>query len=172
MPEPTDFTAARTEQVLEIISEFSDAFALARTRWARLAEETHPDLRGAGIMVLQVVVRKGPVTVTGLSQLLDMDKAMVSRQVSKLRTLGFINTESAPEDGRVTLLTATEQALTTIEGLRARAAEDYHRRFAEWDDEALEQLRAGLHRYNAFTPERTSGPAVRCAKEHGGGATT
>lgn len=170
MPDPFELTPERSAQISHIISEFSEVFAFVRTRWARFAEETHPDLRGSGIMVLQIVVRKGPVTVTGLSQLLDMDKAMVSRQVTKLRELGLVDTAPAPEDRRVTLITGTDQARTTIEELRARAAHDYHLRFADWDDAALEELGANLHRFNSYSVEQPSGPAVRCARGHGGGA--
>lgn len=169
MTSAEEFSPARETQILDIIAEFSDAFALARRRWARLAEETHPDLRGAAVLVLQVIARKGPVTATGISHQLDMDKATVSRLVSQLRELGFVETEAAAEDRRVTLLTATASGITTIESMRGRAAEDYHARFEAWDEAALEQLRAGLHRYNAFVPETADGPAKRCAQEHGGG---
>ncbi|MHA3685243.1 MarR family winged helix-turn-helix transcriptional regulator [Leucobacter sp. HY1908] len=165
-----DLTPERSEQISQIIAEFSEVFAFVRTRWARFAEETHPDLRGSGIMVLQVVLRKGPVTVTGLSQLLDIDKAMVSRQISKLRDLGLVASEPAAEDRRVTLITATDKARETIEKLRARAAHDYHLRFAQWDDAALMELGESLHRFNSYSPEHADGPAVRCARGHGGGA--
>ena len=165
-----ELTPERSEQISQIIAEFSEVFAFVRTRWARFAEETHPDLRGTGIMVLQVVLRKGPVTVTGLSQLLHIDKAMVSRQISKLRDLELVATQPAAEDRRVTLITATDKARAIIEKLRARAAHDYHLRFAQWDDAALMELGASLHRFNAYSPEdHTDGPAVRCAREHGGG---
>lgn len=160
----------RSAQISHIISEFSEVFAFVRARWARFAEETHPDLRGSGIMVLQIVLRKGPVTVTGLSQLLDMDKAMVSRQVSKLRELGFVESAPAAEDRRVTLITATDKAHQTIEELRARAAHEYHMRFAEWDSASLEELGASLHRFNSYSPEHAESPAMRCARGHGGGA--
>lgn len=170
MPDQFELTPERSEQIAHIIAEFSEVFAFVRTRWARFAEETHPDLRGTGILVLQIVLRKGPVTVTGLSQLLGMDKAMVSRQITKLRELGFVESAPAPEDRRVTLITATDKARETIEALRARAAHDYQLRFAEWDDNALEALGESLHRFNSYAPEQAAGPAVRCAQGHGGGA--
>ena len=172
MPDQFALTPERSEQISQIIAEFSEVFAFVRTRWARFAEETHPDLRGSGIIVLQIVLRKGPVTVTGLSQLLGMDKAMVSRQVSKLRELGFVESAPAAEDRRVTLITATDKARSVIDQLRARAAHDYHLRFADWDDAELDDLGASLHRFNSSAPEQAAGPAVRCARDHGGGAET
>ena len=45
----------REEVISEIISEFSQSFAAARTRWTRFAEEVHPELRGPGMMILQTI---------------------------------------------------------------------------------------------------------------------
>nr|WP_279543872.1 MarR family transcriptional regulator [Leucobacter ruminantium] len=119
---------------------------------------------------MQLVLKKGPVTATGLSQMLDMDKALVSRQVAKLRELGFVETEPAPEDRRVVLLTATPMADELIEQLRERWAHLYHERFGDWSVEDLAQLRAGLHRFNSSAHDvRVEGPAGRCARDHGGG---
>ena len=53
----------REEVISEIISEFSQSFAAARTRWTRFAEEVHPELRGPGMMILQTILRRGPVTL-------------------------------------------------------------------------------------------------------------
>ncbi|MBL3687831.1 MarR family transcriptional regulator [Leucobacter zeae] len=153
--------------VAEIIAEFSEIFAFARTKWARYAEEVHPDLRGVGMMVLQLVLRKGPVTATGISQLLDMDKAMVSRQISKLRELGLVAAEPAAEDRRVILLTGSERAEEMLDGIRRQWAHAYHERFDGWSPADLETLRAGLHRFNASAESgRPDGPARRCAREH------
>lgn len=162
----------RGAEIAGIISEFSEIFASARTRWVRYAEEVHPELNGGGIMVLQTVLRKGPVTATGLSQMLGMDKAMVSRHISKLRDLELIEAEAAPEDRRVILLTVSERAQELMERIREQWAHSYHERFEGWSVESLEELRAGLHRFNASAEDahRAEGPAMRCARDHGSGA--
>lgn len=153
------------DTVSEIISEFSEVFAFSRNRWTRYADGVHPELSGIGMMVLQFILRKGPLTATGLSQYLDMDKSMVSRQVSKLRELGLVDTAPAPEDGRVTLLTASEEATNIVGKIREQWASSYRERFAGWSDDELELLRKGLHRFNATADEsRPDGPAVRCAR--------
>ena len=170
---PTADDSPRGTEIAGIISEFSEIFASARTRWVRYAEEVHPDLNGGGIMVLQTVLRKGPVTATGLSQMLGMDKAMVSRHIAKLRELELVETEPAPEDRRVILLTVSERARSLMERIRERWAHSYHERFEDWSVEDLEQLREGLHRFNASTEgAHTDGPAMRCARDHGGGVST
>lgn len=157
---------ARDEVVAEIIGEFSHLFASARTRWTRYAEEIHPDLRGPGMMLLQTILRQGPITATRLGGILDMDKAMVSRQVTKLRALGLVDAREAESDRRVILLTASEEAQAALDGMHARTSNDYRKRFAEWSDEELESLHTLMHRFNASANDAEgSGPAGRCARE-------
>ncbi|MBL3699764.1 MarR family winged helix-turn-helix transcriptional regulator [Leucobacter luti] len=151
----------------DIISEFSEVIAFARSRWARYAEEVHADLRGVGLIMLQMIVRKGPLTATGIAQMLDMDKAVVSRQLAKLRELGLVETEPAAEDRRVVLLTPSARAQELLDGIRVKWAEAYHERFSGWSDAELEQLRGGLHRFNA-TAEHAAPPDLpssRCTRE-------
>lgn len=156
----------RESAIPEIIAEFSQVFAAAKSRWARYAEEVHPELRGPGMMILQTILRRGPITATGLGSMLDMDKAMVSRQVAKLRGLGLVDAKEAESDRRVTLLTASPAAQAAIEELQARTAEEYSARFAEWSDKDLAELHRLLHRFNATADElRGDGPARRCARE-------
>ncbi|QIM19839.1 MarR family transcriptional regulator [Leucobacter coleopterorum] len=146
------------ELIAEIIAEFSQVFAFARARWARYAEEVHPELKGVGIMVLQTILRKGPITATQLSQLLGMDKAVVSRQVTKLREFDLIEAEAAAEDRRVVLLTASPAAQAAIEELHAHTSHDYRQRFQGWQTNDLAALREALHRFNGAAP---AGPTAR-----------
>lgn len=157
--------------VADIISEFSEVIAFARSRWARYAEDVHSDLRGVGLIMLQVIMRKGPLTATGIAQMLDMDKAVVSRQLAKLRDLGLVEAEPAPEDRRVTLLTASSRAQELLDGIRVKWAGAYHERFRGWSDEELRDLRSGLHRFNATAEHAAPDlPSSRCARDRTGAA--
>nr|WP_209706697.1 MarR family transcriptional regulator [Leucobacter exalbidus] len=132
----------------EIIAEFSETVAFVRGRWARYAAEFHPELKKAGIAMLQVIRRNGSTTATELCQLLDMDKALVSRQITKLRELGLVDAAATPEDRRVVCLTASDQAVEFLDGIRVRWAETYRERFTDWSVEDLQQLKIGLRRFN------------------------
>ncbi|NLA64467.1 MAG: winged helix-turn-helix transcriptional regulator [Leucobacter sp.] len=150
----------------DIISEFSQVFAAARSRWARYAEDIHPDLRGPGLMSLQTIIRRGPITATGLGGILDMDKAIISRQVAKLREYGLVDARAAESDKRVTLLTASAAAQAATDLMHARTAQEHSVRFADWSDDELEQLQTMLHRFNSSADGlRGEGPARRCARE-------
>lgn len=149
----------------DIIAEFSEVVAFARTNWMRYSAEVDAELRGTSMMVLQLIKRKGPVTATGISQLLDMDKAVVSRQVAKLREMGLIEATPAPEDRRVQLLAVSAQGRELLGEIRQRWAHAYHERFTGWSNAELDALRSGLHRFNASADRlRADGPAVRCAR--------
>lgn len=161
-------SAEKSDSISQIISEFSEIFAFARSRWAGYADEVHPDLKGGGLMMLQVILRKGAVTTTGLSQMLGSDKAIVSRQITKLRELGLVAAEPSAEDRRVVMLTLTPEGSELLAKVRSRWAHTYHERFGEWSIDDLEALRAGLHRFNAGTEVALEGPAARCTRDHAG----
>lgn len=155
----------RERSIAEIIAEFSQSHAAARSRWARYAEDVHPELRGPGMIILQTILRRGPVTATGLSGMLNMDKAFISRQVAQLRALGLVETQEAEADRRVTLLTGSPEAHRAVENLQRRSAEEYHARFAEWSSEELALLQTMLHRFNTSAQDSEfDGPAKRCAR--------
>ena len=161
---------SRESRIAEIISEFSELFTFARSRWARYAESIHPELRGVALMILQLVVKKHPITATEISQLLDTDKATVSRQITRLRELGFVEATPAEDDRRVILLGPSEKARAEFVRIRSAWADSYHERFTDWDVDELEILRLGLHRFNlsaGTTP--LVGPATRCTREQPGG---
>lgn len=168
----------REEVITEIINQFSQSFATAKTRWTRFAEEIHPDLRAPGMMLLQTIIRRGPVTATDLGSLLDMDKAMVSRQITKLRGLGLVDAREAESDRRVILLTASDAAHAAMESMHSHTSADYLARFTGWSGAELEQFQSLLQRFNAATEDprgvdpHSEGPARRCAREereHGEG---
>lgn len=140
--------SARDQNITEIIAEFSELFAFARTRWARAAEDMHPELKGISLLMLQIIKRRGPVSATALGLKLDMDKAMVSRHVSQLRDLGFVDAEESPEDRRVQLLTVSGEGHALLTRLRDRSRAAYIERFEGWSADDVESLRRALHRFN------------------------
>lgn len=158
-------TSHEEEIVAGIISEFSEAFAFSRTRWTRYANEVSTEISGLTMIVLQIVFRRGPITATGIGHWLEMDKSLVSRHVAKLRDLGLVEAEESPEDRRVQVLTVSEQATGLLSGVRERWSNAYRERLADWTEDELETLRAGLHRFNASAEAApVDGPAARCSR--------
>lgn len=148
--------------ITDIIAEFTDVLAFSRTNWTRFAEEVDAEVRGLGMIVLQFISRKGPITATGISQSLDMDKSLVSRQLARLRELDLIETSESPDDRRVQVITASAKAKRVIGKIRELWANSYRERFEGWSSEELDTLQAGLHRFNASAQERE--PYSPCAR--------
>lgn len=140
--------AGEEDMVAQIITEFSQAFAVAKRRWAAYLGEELPGLTGTGMIVLQTIRKQGPATATDICHTLMMDKAFVSRQIAQLRTLGLVDAQAMENDRRVTILTPTPQALAFIERMRRRLANDFRARFSGWDSAELELLRDSLARLN------------------------
>ncbi|MEB4615385.1 MarR family winged helix-turn-helix transcriptional regulator [Leucobacter sp. M11] len=136
------------DTVVGIVAEFSEVFSFVRSRSARYARRIHPDLKNSGIFVLHTVLRNEPITATELAQRLEMDKAMISRQVTLLRSLGLVETEPDPTDRRSTLLRSTELSRSKVAELRRQMSADYQARFADWAPEDLTALRDSLRRFN------------------------
>lgn len=152
---------SREEAIPQIISEFSEVFASAKKRLTHFAEGVHPELKSVGMLLLQTIQRRGPITATELVQILDMDKASVSRQLSKLRELGFLLVEPSAEDRRVFLLSLSPEAVSSMEALRAETSRSYEERFKSWSDADILQLRALLKRYNAGREHELASEAHR-----------
>lgn len=138
----------REQGISDVVTEVSELIAFARSRWARAAEEVHPELRGITLMLLHLITKHGPVSAKTLGCKLDMDKALVSRHVSHLRDLGFVEAEESAEDRRVQLLTVSDEGRQLLKQFRERSQESYVERFDNWSLEEIELLRRGLHRFN------------------------
>lgn len=136
------------QTITEIISELSEVFAFGRTRWQKFAAEVEPELTGADFILLSSINRTQPVSAKQLTCTLAMDKAAVSRSLSKLRDMGLVSTEASADDGRVQLLSVTPKADAQLRAIREKWAHSYHERFADWDGPSLESLRDNLRRFN------------------------
>ncbi|MGK0715106.1 MarR family winged helix-turn-helix transcriptional regulator [Leucobacter sp. W1153] len=147
--EQTETDEPVAEVIRDIATEFTGLFAYARSRWDGHAQNVHPDLKGVGLMVLQRITRCGPITQAEVAQYLDMDKATVSRQVTKLRELGLVDVTPAADDKRSQLLRLSATGDDAVGQLRERMANDYAERFSGWSEGELETLRSMLHRFNS-----------------------
>lgn len=139
------------ELIGTIITEMSTTVAHSRVQWDRLMSELVPELKGMNLVVLHAVMHRGPVNATGLSARLDVDKATLSRQITKLRDVGLVRSDPSPQDGRIQMLTLTEKAQDLIAEARKKWVRVYRERFEGWSDEDLTRLRDGLHRFNSDT---------------------
>lgn len=144
-------TPDEEELIGSIVTEMSSTMARSRVQWDRLVSNLVPELKGMNLVVLHAVMHRAPVNATELSTRLDVDKATLSRQITKLREVGLVQADPSPADGRIQLLTLTEKAQDLLAEARTQWVQAYRERFDGWSDDDLARLRDGLRRFNTDT---------------------
>lgn len=122
----------------------------ARRVIADRAAQVHPDLSPASYLLMGLVRDRGQVRAADVCDAFDLDKGAVSRQVQQMAELGLVERAADPADRRATLLTLTDAGKEAMALVDARRRERLRERLDEWDDAALADFVASLHRYNAL----------------------
>jgi DNA-binding MarR family transcriptional regulator len=94
---------------------------------ARQAAAAGVEVSPPGLVLLQLLVEGGPLSLGDLSTRADMDPGATSRQVKALEADGLVERRSRPGDGRVAELVATAAG----RAVRARIAEVQDRHMAD-----------------------------------------
>jgi DNA-binding MarR family transcriptional regulator len=97
--------------------------------------------------LLVMVERLGPIGIVDLADRVGRDYTTVSRQVTKLESLGFVERRSSPTDGRVreAVITASGKALTDkIDMAREAMARTI---FADWANQDVADLTRLMRRF-------------------------
>ncbi|MHB8451436.1 MAG: MarR family winged helix-turn-helix transcriptional regulator [Mycobacteriales bacterium] len=134
---------------LEPIQEFVElivAAARSPRQRDRLARAAGVPVTGAGIAVLGLVHRHGPVTVSDLGRRLQVDQSTASRQVRPLEELGLLSRTGHPTDGRSARLALTASGHRALTKVRAAWRHDFAVALASWPPEDRRQLAALLER--------------------------
>ncbi|WP_214407145.1 MarR family winged helix-turn-helix transcriptional regulator [Pseudonocardia lacus] len=129
----------------------ADRVSTALIRLIRLIERKkaqrqsdHPDaVERATYHLLVHLVKGGPRRAVVLAEEVHSDPSTISRQVAQLVKLGYVERTADPDDGRATLLAATEEGSRVFEENRRLRNEHVAGVLAGWpepDREALADL--------------------------------
>jgi len=126
----------------------ADAARLARSlgRFARLVSRSKAgtgDSSGfdpSTVHLLSALAEKGPQRSNALAEAVLSDPSTVSRQVSHLVDVGFVERRADPGDGRASLLAITESGRATLDEHARRRQEFLARLIAHWPPEDRQQL--------------------------------
>lgn len=145
----TTMSTAR-EASLETIQRELTAFARrARATAARM----HPELSLVSYTILAHVEQQQGCRATDLAAHYLLDKSTVSRQVTALEQLGFIERRVDPADHRVQVLHLAPRGAEILTAARESRRGAFEQRLAGWEPADLEQFAAYLMRYNAAAAE-------------------
>jgi DNA-binding MarR family transcriptional regulator len=92
------------------------------------------------------LIAQGPMRPTSLAESACVDPSTISRQVDQLVRLGHVARTADPDDGRATLLVATDQGRATHARMRENRDRLYAGLLAHWDDDDVATLTALLGR--------------------------
>jgi DNA-binding MarR family transcriptional regulator len=108
----------------------------------------HPDaVERATYFLLVHLVKGGPQRAGALAEAVHSDPSTISRQVAHLVRLGLVERMADPEDGRATLLTATDEGRRVFEENRRMRIERFAGLLSDWPVEDRRKFAELLDRF-------------------------
>lgn len=151
---------ARADAVRALETEFGVLARRHRTAIATLANRLSEGMLPGTYRVLVTIARHGQVTASALAEELAADKAFISRSVRELESLGLIQREADPQDGRVFLLSTTPDGAARLENVRAGYNGQMVRTLATWEVADIRRLTELLRALAAGTTPEQSGATL------------
>ena len=112
------------------------------------ARAVHEDLQPASYLMLTWLVDEGPVRASSMVEKFNIDKGAVSRQLHHLAELGLVERTPDPDDGRATLVVASEEGRRRLADVSEHRRKWLDERLGDWDSEELAAFASTLQRYN------------------------
>jgi DNA-binding MarR family transcriptional regulator len=109
----------------------------------------HRALDRAAYVILRQLQQDGPMNVSALADALNLDGSTVTRQLTALQQDGLIERSRDPEDGRGTVISATEQGLRQVEAVREARRTLYGRVLRDYRPEEKRELAEALEKFTA-----------------------
>lgn len=120
----------------------------ARKSIATRAAIIHPELKPMGFSAMLVLSHRGPVHQLTLTQILDADKAVVSRLFKQMEELGLITRTADPADGRAMIVALTPEADERFEMAQDSSRRKLFDRLSQWEVSEVRQFAAVMARFN------------------------
>jgi DNA-binding MarR family transcriptional regulator len=112
------------------------------------ARAVHEDLQPASYLMLSWLVDEGPVRASAMVERFNIDKGAISRQLQHLDELGLVIRTPDPDDGRATLVAASDDARRRLTDVAEHRRKWLDEQLGDWSAEELETFAATLERYN------------------------
>lgn len=125
-----------------------EAVMMTLTRLGRRMRQRLPgeELDLAAIWLMKMLRQRGPLRLTTLAGLLEVDASTVSRQVRHLEERGLLERSPDPDDGRAHRIGLSPQGRTRLDAGTRRRRQLVADLMAGWPPEDREQLRLLLNR--------------------------
>ena len=141
--------ASLKKEVRELHHALVDLVGLMNSpqRDSALLREARVSLNRALFPLLIVVERRGPIGIVELSELVGRDYTTVSRQITKLGSLGLISRRGAKTDSRVREAVITDKGKDVTHAIDAARERMATALFATWSKRDLRHLARLMRRF-------------------------
>jgi DNA-binding MarR family transcriptional regulator len=140
--------AAPKTPAMGTISEIEQRLTLLARTLEGLQRKRQYPLERAHYILLWVILRHGPQTVSSLAAHLQLDNSTVTRQVAVMEKSSLLERSANPEDGRSQLLSATQLGRDKAESMRQARIERIGNMMMGWAEKDQSELVRLLGRLN------------------------
>lgn len=139
----------RQESLRRLEEEVGVLIRRVRRVIAERALALHEDLAAPAYLIVAHLAEHGPTRARTLTEVFSLDKGAVSRQLTQLVELGLVERTPDPDDGRATLVSATDEALRRLADVVEHRRKWFDEQLGDWSDAELSTFASELARYNA-----------------------
>lgn len=140
--------ASRGESLRRLEAEVGVLVRRIRRVIHERARAVHEDLQPSAYLLLAWLAEEGPVRASAVAESFGIDKGAISRQIQHLVDLGLVAREPDPDDGRATLVTASDDAVRRMADVAAHRRKWMDEQLGDWSADELSAFVDTLARYN------------------------
>lgn len=141
-------TQSRDQQLRRLEGEVGVLIRRIRKVIHERARAVHEDMQPTSYLLLAWLIDEGPVRASAIAENFAIDKGAISRQLQHLDDLGLVTRTPDPDDGRATLVAASDDAVRRMADVADHRRKWLDERLGGWSDAELDDFVGSLARYN------------------------
>ncbi|SHK90310.1 DNA-binding transcriptional regulator, MarR family [Anaerocolumna jejuensis DSM 15929] len=140
--------SARTQLELSLGEQLNALISASHALNVRTAALFDSTLQPAAFLIVRWLLSYGPATATTLAESTAMDRSSVSRLVAQLKQLGYVQSETSPEDRRGVIISLTEAGREKASNAIKEKEKEFYKRISTWENSDLETFIDLLRSFN------------------------
>jgi DNA-binding MarR family transcriptional regulator len=139
---------ARGESLRRLEAEVGVLIRRIRRVIHERARAVHEDMQPTSYLLLAWLIDEGPLRASAIAENFGIDKGAISRQLQHLEDLGLVTRTPDPDDGRATLVAASDDAVRRMADVAAHRRKWLDEQLGDWSSAELNGFVDTLGRYN------------------------
>ncbi|MFE5320709.1 MarR family winged helix-turn-helix transcriptional regulator [Paenibacillus sp. NPDC056579] len=143
--------APREKLEMELGEQLSALLSAAHALNVRAAAKFDASLQPAAFHIVRWLYSYGPTNAAALAESTAMDRSSVSRLIKQLQSLGYVDREVSPSDGRGIVVSLTGYGHQKVIDALQEKGFVFYERISEWEDSELQDFIQMLSHFNGFS---------------------